>query len=178
MSTGNAITTYGLRRRIYAIAGTIFLSLTFGGCNATVFPDASIKWKTYSNSRYGFEFPYPSNWTSLSSPENHDGIAFVSPQSNSVEIRGWASHQLPESIIKDKNAKKTISANFQTTQGVPGVLTVEVENQNSEMTVRLTQGQVNYYWRGQCESQDFDHYYRLFYYIAQQYRIEKVGSGE
>jgi hypothetical protein len=41
------------------------------------------------------------------------------------------------------------------------------------MTLTLTQSQVKYYLRGRSKSQDFQDYYRLFYYIAQQYRISK-----
>lgn len=181
----------------------IALSVTLWGCSATGIPADSIKWKIYSNSRYRFEFPYPSNWTSLPPPENDDGIAFVSAQKNSVEIRGWAGNRLPKPMIKNKisipdrdsyTKTPTITGkippsvmlrvfdtdenryNFQTAQGVSGVLTVFVGNQQTEMTLRLTQGQVNYYWQGRCESQEFDHYYRFFYYIAQQYRIS--GSRE
>jgi hypothetical protein len=134
-----------------------------------------VTWKTYSNSRYNFEFPYPSTWTSLPPPENNDGIAFVSPQNNSVEIRGWAGNRLPDSAITDKNAKKTINPNFKTNQGVFGVLEVEVGSQESSMTLTLTKGQVKYYWQGRSKASEFSNYYRVFYYIAQEYRI--FGHG-
>ncbi|MBE9036651.1 hypothetical protein IQ246_16375 [aff. Roholtiella sp. LEGE 12411] len=141
------------------------------GCTATGFNAETITWKTYNNSRYGFEFLYPSNWTSLAAPENNDGIAFVSPHNNSVIIRGWASHQIPEFTITDREVK--INPNFQTTQGISGVLVVEVNQQVSSMTLTLTQGQVQYYWQGRSKGQEFPDYYHLFYYIAQQYRIPK-----
>lgn len=141
------------------------------GCTATGFNAETIAWKTYNNSRYGFEFPYPSNWTSLIAPENNDGIAFVSPHHNSVIIRSWASHQIPKFTITDREIK--INPNFQTTQGISGVLVVEVNQQVSSMTLTLTQGQVQYYWQGRSKGQEFPDYYHLFYYIAQQYRIPK-----
>jgi hypothetical protein len=139
------------------------------GCTANNFNAGAIAWKTYSNSRYGFEFPYPSNWTSSAAPANDDGIAFLSPQDNSVEIRGWASQQLPN----DRESVKKIKSNFQTAQGVSGVMVVEVSQQIGSMTLTLTQGQVKYCLQGRSKSQDFQNYYRLFYYIAQQYRIPK-----
>ena len=148
----------------------IALLLILCGCNAPSLTNP-VTWKTYSNTRYNFEFPYPSTWTSLPPPENNDGIVFVSPQNNSVEIRGWAGNRLPDSIIKDKNAKKTINPNFKTNQGVSGVLEVEVGSQESSMTLALTKGQVKYYWQGRSQASEFSNYYRVFYYIAQQYRI-------
>ena len=173
--TTAAVKTCGFGGKIYTFAsgvsGTIALLMMLCGC-VTGFNAGTITWKTYSNYRYGFEFPYPSNWTALAAPENGDGIALVSPESNSVEIRGWASNQLPDSTT-DKKAMKKINSNFQTTQGVSGVLVVEVNQQVSSMTLTLTQGQVNYYWQGRSESKKFKDYYRFFYYIAQQYRIPK-----
>ncbi|OYD92930.1 hypothetical protein CDG76_19685, partial [Nostoc sp. 'Peltigera membranacea cyanobiont' 210A] len=58
-------------------------------------------------------------------------------------------------------------------QGVAGVLLVEVERGVSSMTLTLTQSQVKYHLQGRSKSQEFQNYYRLFYYIAQQYRISK-----
>lgn len=145
------------------------LFLILWGCNAPGLDISSVSWKTYSNSRYGFEFPYPSNWNSLTAPVNDDGIAIVSPRNNNVEIRAWASNQLPQSINQDST--KSTSPNFQTTQGLRGVLLVEVDNTVSSMTLTLTQNQVKYDWQGRSPSQEFSNYYPLFYYIAQQYRI-------
>ncbi|MBN3922874.1 hypothetical protein [Nostoc sp. NMS4] len=171
MATANQISSLG--RRIYrfaaSVSGVIGLLVMLWGCTVNDFNAGAIAWKTYSNSRYGFEFPYPSNWTSLAAPANDDGIAFISPQDNSVEIRGWASHQLPS----DRESVKKIKSNFQTTQGVLGVLVVEVDRQVGSMTLTLTQSQVKYCLRGRSKSQNFQDYYRLFYYIAQQYRISK-----
>jgi len=166
-----------LRRKKYAIAfsvsGVISLLIMLSGCTATGFNAGAITWKTYKNYRYGFEFPYPSNWTSSPAPENDDGIAFVSPHNKSVVIRGWASHQISESTVTDQETTRKINSNFRTTQGIFGVLVVEVDQQVSSMTLTLTQNQVKYYWQGRSESQEFQDYYRLFYYTAQQYRIPK-----
>ncbi|AVH71048.1 hypothetical protein [Nostoc sp. 'Lobaria pulmonaria (5183) cyanobiont'] len=171
MATANKICSLG--RRIYrfaaSVSGVIALLIILWGCTASDFNVGSIVWKTYSNSRYGFEFPYPSNWTSLAASENGDGIAFISPQDNSVEIRGWASHQLPN----EQESVKKIKSNFQTTQGVSGMLVVEVDRRAGSMTLTLTQSQVKYHLQGRSKSQEFQNYYRLFYYIAQQYRISK-----
>ncbi|MEH1871260.1 MAG: hypothetical protein V7K73_07485 [Nostoc sp.] len=151
------------------LSGVIALLIILWGCTANDFNAKAIAWKTYSNSRYGFEFPYPSNWTSLAAPENDDGIAFISPQDNSVEIRGWASQQLPN----NRESVKKIKSNFQTAQGVSGVLVVEVSQQVGKVTLTLTQSQVKYCLQGRSKSQDFQNYYRFFYYIAQRYRILK-----
>ncbi|MCV3215141.1 hypothetical protein OGM63_16750, partial [Plectonema radiosum NIES-515] len=158
------------KRKTYAIA----LSLILCGCSAPSFINSDVTWRTYTNSRYGFEFLYPSSWTSLPPPENNDGIAFVSPQNTRVEIRGWGDNRLPDALITDKNAKKTINPNFKTNQGVFGVLEVEVGSQESSMTLTLTTLQVKYYWQGRSPASEFKNYYHAFYYIAQQYRI----SGE
>jgi len=171
MATANKICSLG--RRIYqfvaSVSGVIALLVILWGCTA----NDLIAWKTYSNSRYGFEFPYPSNWTSSAAPENGDGIAFISPHDNSVEIRSWASHELPNSIVTEQEPLKKIKSNFQTAQGVSGVMVVEVDKDIGSMTLTLTQSQVKYYWQGRSKSQKFQDYYRLFYYIAQQYRIRK-----
>jgi len=163
------VKTSSLGRTIYINVLLIML----WGCAASSFNTSGVTWKTYSNSRYGFEFPYPSNWTSLPAPDNDDGIAFVSPQKNSVEIRSWAGNRLPESLSKNRDVKTTINPNFRTVQGVSGVLVVEIDQQVSSMTLTLTQGQIKYYWQGRSHSQEFQDYYSLFYYIAQQYRIPK-----
>ncbi|RCJ34788.1 hypothetical protein A6770_16725 [Nostoc minutum NIES-26] len=178
--TSATVKTCGLVQKIYTIAqgvsGALVLLMILWGCSAPAFNSSNLTWKIYSNSRYGFEFPYPSNWTALTAPENDDGIAFVSPQNNSVEIRGWAVNRLPGSITEEADFEKTMNLNFQTAQGVSGVMLVEVSPQVSLMTLTLTQAQVKYYWQGRSQSQEFPDYYRLFYYIAQQYRIPSRGG--
>ncbi|MBD2448844.1 hypothetical protein H6G76_17115 [Nostoc sp. FACHB-152] len=147
-----------------SVAGAIALSLLLWGCSKP-FSVSDTQWKTYSNSRYGFEFPYPSNWNVLATPENADGIALASPRSQTVQIRAWASNRLPDAINKNET-------NFQTTQGVSGVLLVDIGQKVGSMKLTITQGQVTYYWQGQSLSQEFSDYYPFFYYIAQQYRIK------
>ncbi|WP_392532800.1 hypothetical protein [Nostoc sp. C117] len=175
MATANKICSLG--RRIYrfaaSVSGVIALLIMLWGCTANDFNARAIAWKTYSNSRYGFEFPYPSNWTSLTAPTNSDGIVFISPQDNSVEIRSWANQQLPNSILTDQESGKKIKPNFQTAQGMSGVMVVEVAQGVGSIRLTLTQNQVKYYWEGRSNSQKFPDYYRLFYYIAQHYRITK-----
>jgi hypothetical protein len=169
MMSSAAVKTFRLGRIIYINA----LLCMLWGCTGSSFNTSGLTWKTYSNSRYGFEFPYPSNWTSLPAPDNDDGIGFVSPQKKSVEIRSWAGNRLPDSLTKNRDVKTTIDPNFRTVQGVSGVLVVEVDQRVSSMTLTLTQGQIKYYWQGRSQSQEFQAYYNLFYYIAQQYRIPK-----
>jgi hypothetical protein len=156
-----------LRHIIYAIA----LSVILGGCTTTPsFKISNQTWKLYKNARYGFEFPYPSTWKSVPS-DNGDGIVFISPRNNTVEIRSWAGMQLPEGITSEKNPKTSINSNFTTAQGVSGVLTVEVGQQEGVMTLKLAQGKVKYYWQGKAPSPEFDNYYRFFDYIASSYKI-------
>ncbi|MBD2432833.1 MULTISPECIES: hypothetical protein [Fischerella] len=161
-----------VRYFIYAIA----LSIVLGGCTTTPgFHNSNHTWKTYRNARYGFEFPYPGTWKSLPS-DNADGIVFISPRNNAVEIRSWAGMQLPEDITQDKTGKTSINPNFTTAQGVSGVLTVEVRQQESVMTLQLVQGQLKYYWQGKAPSPEFSSYYRFFYYIASSYRISQGST--
>jgi hypothetical protein len=156
-------------RTIAAIA----LAVTLGGCNGVSKTTVAPRWEIYTNPRYSFQFPYPSNWTALPAPDNGDGQAFVSLQNPEVDIRGWAGNKLPNWEKRHKNAQKTVNSNFQTAQGVSGTLTVEVGKQASTMKLTINQGQLRYYWQGRAPSQQFGNYYNAFYYIAQQYRIPK-----
>ncbi|MBD2165297.1 hypothetical protein H6G04_12915 [Calothrix membranacea FACHB-236] len=158
---------------VHSFGRAIALLMMLWGCTAPGFNASNLTWKTYINTRYNFEFPYPSNWNALPPPENNDGIVFVSPQDESVKIRSWAGNKLPESFNPDQNAKITVNPNFQNAQGISGVLVVEVGQKESSMTLTITQGQIKYYWRGQSQSQDFTDYYNMFYYIAQQYKVPK-----
>ncbi|WP_016953044.1 hypothetical protein [Anabaena sp. PCC 7108] len=166
-----AVKTYNLRRVIVGLVSGVGTAIMFSGCSATNFQNSKLTWETYHNFRYGFEFPYPSNWTALTAPDNNDGVTFVAPQNQNVEISAWAGNQLPESITQDIKTVKTIDENFQTAQGVSGLLVVEVGKEVSSMKLTITQGQLKYYWQGKSNSQEFRYYYRLFYHIAQQYKI-------
>jgi hypothetical protein len=88
-------------------------------------------------------------------------------------LSAGAGNQLQNPTNKETTGKKSLNSNFKTAQGVSGVLVVEVGSLTSSMTLTLQQGQVKYYWQGRSNSEEFDNYYRFFYYIAQQYRIEK-----
>lgn len=127
------------------------------------------QWRTYRNPRYDFEFPYPSTWVSLPMPDNRDGRAFRDPLNPSAEIRGWAAKQLSNSALKPSAPSQP--QNFTTEQGVRGQLQVDVGSTISSMTLTLNQQRVQYSWQGQCNSEQFADYYRLFYYIASQYRV-------
>ena len=172
MSTAT-VQACSLGRKIYLNAHgfgrAIALVMMLWGCTAPGFNASNVSWKTYINNRYGFEFPYPSNWNPLPPPDNNDGIAIVSPRTDAVEIRSWAGNRLPDPVSRD--AKVTVNTNFKTAQGIPGVMVVEVGQQVSLMTLTITQGQVKYYWQGRSPSQDFTEYYRFFYYIAQRYKV-------
>ncbi|MGD1874672.1 MAG: hypothetical protein ACFB02_16660 [Mastigocoleus sp.] len=152
---------------------SLFISLLFFfGCNLPGFNN-SISWKSYTNSRYGFEFPYPANWESLPPPENNDGIVFILPKTKSVRIQGWAGNRLPESISKDEKSTREVNSNFQTRQGVSGNLVVEVGSELSYMTLIIVHEKLHYYWQGRSPSKDFQDYYRLFDYIARRYKINQ-----
>jgi uncharacterized protein YukE len=166
MSTSTKTLTQSWRWSIYGL----ILSLALGGCGVSSFQDNQKSWKTYKNPRYGFEFPYPSNWQEVK-PDNNDGIVFFSPQKSTVQIRGWAGNQLFPPSSADSNVKKSINPNFKNTQGISGVMTVEIGATESLITLKLQQGDVKYYWQGKAPSQEFDDYYRSFYYIAQNYRL-------
>lgn len=109
-------------------------------------------------------------------PDNRDGGAFRDPQNPSVEIRGWAVNQLvktkelsPKKSAKDSS--KSQQENFTTKQGTTGNLQIEIGSKISSMTLRLSRNKVQYNWQGQSNNKQFADYYRLFYYIASQYRL-------
>ncbi|TVP63881.1 MAG: hypothetical protein EA343_06675 [Nodularia sp. (in: Bacteria)] len=172
MST-TTVKTCSLKQKIYtkiqSLGGKTALLLSLWSCTATSFPAPGVTWNTYHNYRYGFEFPYPSNWNALPAKANNDGIILVSPKNDSVEIRSWAAYRLPDSMTP--NRQTTNQPNFQTGQGVSGVLLVEIDQQISSMTLSLIQDEVEYYWQARSQNQEFSDYYDLFYYIAYQYRI-------
>ena len=135
-------------------------------------------WSIYRNSRYSFEFPYPSNWIAFPMPDNRDGRAFRDPQNPNIEIRGWAANNLAESNAPSQAQERTPKQpqssqqqNFTTDQGLTGKLRVELGSDLSLMTLSLSQGNVLYSWQGQSESEQFADYYRFFNYVARQYRL-------
>jgi hypothetical protein len=168
MSTA-AVKACNLRQVIGLLVSGVSTAIICAGCSANGFWSSAQKWETYYNPRYGFEFPYPNNWTSLA-PDNNDGVAFVSPHNKNTEIRAWAGKELPE--LQNPETSKPIDHNFKTAQGISGVLVVEVGQQVSSMTLTINQEQVNYHWQGQTSSKEFKDNYRLFYYIAKQYKIK------
>lgn len=151
---------------------TITLSTAFflSGCSLYTSPS----WKTYQNERYGFEFPYPSNWQLSKNPDNSDGIAFFSPKNQSVEIRSWVSKKLDYIINNSPNyTYQNKNHNFQTLQGFPGILIIEVGEKETVMKLIIHQDQLEYSWQGKTKSQEFKDYYPMFYYIANEYKISK-----
>lgn len=127
-------------------------------------------WKTYHNPRYNFEFPYPSDWIAAPPPDNQDGQAFHDPKNSEAEIRGWAGHQI-KTTAKQKSSDLPLKPNFSTQQGLAGELKINVGPETSSMTLVLQQGNIRYNWQARSPSQEFDDYYRFFYYIARQYRV-------
>lgn len=157
------------------VVGITPLVLMLLGCSATPL-DGQDGWTIYRNPRYNFEFPYPTNWESFPMPDNRDGRAFRDSNQPSAEIRGWAANKLsaidlPSYHSSLKNSSPPQLQNFTTQQGFTGQLQVEVGAKTSLMTMTLSQGKVQYYWQGQCDSKLFANYFRLFYYIASQYRL-------
>jgi hypothetical protein len=163
----NSYRRHNSPKLIQVFTSSLGTAMILWSCSAT--QSADVTWKTYSNSRYGFEFPYPANWI-LNTPDNGDGINLVSPTKD-AEIRAWASHRLSDADSQPQPALKPTTDNFQTTQGVSGVLVVEADKQVNIIKLTITQGQVQYHWQGQSNSKEFAEYYRLFYYIAQEYKI-------
>ncbi|NER51522.1 MAG: hypothetical protein F6J92_33690, partial [Symploca sp. SIO1A3] len=104
------------------VVGFILLLFILSSCRASNLV-AQNSWKTYENPRYKFEYPYPSKWESIPMPDNLDGRVFRDPNNPSVEIRGWALRQLPESQSSSPSSTSTDSPasespNFTTEQGV------------------------------------------------------------
>ena len=166
VNTSTKAITWSFHRKVYAL----ILLLALSGCGMPSFQGNSKSWKIYKNSRYGFEFPYPSDWEEVK-PDNDDGIIFISPRKNSVEIRGWAGNQLIKNTDTTSNAKKSINPNFKNIQGISGVMIVKIGTIESIISIKFHQGDVKYYWQGKAPSQEFNDYYRSFYYIAQNYRL-------
>jgi hypothetical protein len=151
------------------ITSGVGVAMIFWGCNANNLQLQETRWNIYRNNRYGFEFPYPNGWQLLGNPDNSDGVALVAPNRKNIEIRSYAS----KSLLKFSNNNLNPVPNFQTHQGFSGVLVVEVGEKLTVMKLTITQDELEYYWQGQSASPDFQNYYRLFYYIAQEYKISQ-----
>jgi hypothetical protein len=139
------------------------------GCIDNDFQVKDVRWKTYKNNRYGFEFPYPNTWQELKNPDNSDGVVLVLPNKKNLEIRSYASKPL----LKFSRKTQGKVYNFRTNQGVFSVLTVEVREKVTVIKLTITQEKLEYFWQGQSDSQEFKKYYRLFYYMAQEYKINR-----
>ncbi|MFN6217627.1 MAG: hypothetical protein ACK4V9_14360 [Aphanizomenon sp.] len=148
---------------------SIGLYLMLWGCIDNDFQVKDVRWKTYKNNRYGFEFPYPNTWQELKNPDNSDGVVLVLPNKKNLEIRSYASKPL----LKFSRKTQGKVYNFRTNQGVFGVLTVEVREKVTVIKLTITQEKLEYFWQGQSDSQEFKKYYRLFYYMAQEYKINR-----
>jgi hypothetical protein len=140
------------------------------GCQRSELPLAS-DWQVYHNPRYDFEFPYPQAWVAASPPDNQDGRIFQDPKNPAAEIRGWAGYNVRDTISPQVASPQPLKPNFKTRQGIVGELKVELGAETSSMTLVLEQDDIRYYWQGRSPQQQFDDYYRMFYYIASQYRI-------
>lgn len=173
MSTA-ALKTPHWRQVMTVLVSSIGTAIFFSGCSANSFQSSDQKWETYHNSRYGFEFIYPSGWISSPSPDNQDGVTLIAPKNQNTKIRAWASQDLTK--FHNSETKKQIDHNFATAQGISGVLVVDIGEQVSLIKLSITQGQLKYYWQGQTNSKEFKDYYKLFYYIAKQYKISRVRS--
>ncbi|MDD1418517.1 hypothetical protein MEO40_05060 [Dolichospermum sp. ST_sed1] len=158
-----------INKALCAIISGVGIGIISWGCNANNPQIQDTRWNIYRNKRYGFEFPYPHTWQVLRSPDNSDGVVLVSPNQKNVEIRAYASKPLLKSLTKNPQPV----SNFQTHQGFSGVMAVEVGEKVTVMKLTITQEQLEYHWQGKSDRQDFQNYYRLFYYIAQEYKISQ-----
>ena len=158
-----------INKALCAMISVVGIGMIFSGCSTNDFQVKDVTWKTYKNNRYGFEFPYPHTWQELRNPDNSDGVVLVLPNKKNLEIRSYASKPL----LKFSRKTQGKVYNFRTNQGVFGVLTVEVREKVTVIKLTITQEKLEYFWQGQSDSQEFKKYYRLFYYMAQEYKINR-----
>jgi hypothetical protein len=158
-----------INKALCAIISGVGIGMISWGCNANNSQLQETRWNIYRNNRYGFEFPYPNTWQQLGNPDNSDGIALVSPNKKNVEIRAYASKPL----LKFATENPQPVPNFRTHQGFSGVLAVEAGEKVTVIKLTISQENLEYHWQGQSGSKDFQNYYRLFYYIAQEYKISQ-----
>lgn len=176
MSTA-AVKIYNLRQVICLLVSSLGTAIILSGCSANGFQSSTDKWKTYKNPRYGFEFTYPSHWTAIKS-DNNDGVKIVPPENPDTEIRAWASREMPELQNQEPNIQ--IDKNFETIQGISGVLAVQTDQKISSMQLTITHKQVKYHWQAQTNHQDFQTHYPLFSYIAKEYKVQpsEIETGK
>jgi len=160
----------GVSSPLIAIVAVVSMVLT--GCSQ---PGGKLArtWDVYQNERYGFEFPYPSNWVAAPLVANQDGQTFSDPQNPAVKILGWASQVSlePDNLSGLVQKNVVVAPNFVTQQGLQGLLHVEVGAEVSFITLTLIQNGVVYSWQGRSPSDQFAKYYEFFNYVAGQYRI-------
>lgn len=159
------------------IAVAFVAAIALSGCSQPR-SELARTWHVYHNPRYGFEFPYPSNWIDAPLVANQDGQTFSDPENPTVKILGWAS-QVSAEVDKPSNSVQNnvvVSPNFVTQQGLQGLVRVEVGSDVSFMTLTLIQNGVIYNWQGRSPSDRFAEYYEFFNYVGSQYRI--VNSTE
>ena len=157
-----------INKALCAIISGVGIGMIFWGCNAQI---QETRWNIYRNKRYGFEFPYPHTWQVLGNPDNSDGVVLVSPNQKNVEIRAYASKSGLKSLTKSSQPVP----NFQTHQGFSGVLAVEAGEKVTVIKLTISQENLEYHWQGQSANQDFKNYYRMFYYMAQEYKISQLS---
>ena len=104
-------------------------------------------------------------------PSNLDGRMFYHPQNQEVRVTGWGGHLLRDD--RDGNLGEVTSANFTTDEGVKGKLTVEVASEVTSVRLTLMEEGTIYHLEGRSPSEEFADYYRLFYDMASQYRINE-----
>lgn len=163
------ISSYGITRLACGVA----IGVIVAGCTPSASPIQS-RWETYHNARFGFEFPYPSDWIALEPPTNRDGRAFRHPTNPDIEIRGWGRLELTgtDSLQNSSlNLPEAGKYNLTTDQGLPAMLEVEVGKKLSTMTLTLEEGDIIYQWQARSPKDKFADYYEAFYYIARNYRV-------
>lgn len=149
--------------------GWVGLMLGLVACQSLKNPER-VQWETYQNERYSFAFPYPDNWVPKPILGNREGREFQAPHEDTISIQGWAS-QVSEVPSVSSEPNQSILPNFTTEQGMQGQLDVKIGEDVSNVRLTLMQDGVIYYWEGRSPSEDFDDYFKFFFYVAKQYEV-------
>ena len=169
------------QRKMKALKKLVFgltIAIVLSSCTLITATESN-SWKTYRNRRYGFEFPYPGDWVETKSPSNIDGQAFNSPQNRGIEIRAWGAYDLSNPQSQRPNASNSSSIqNFTTEQGLSGQLQIDIGPKTSSMKLTLVDREMQYYWEAEAPTQEFDDYYKFFYYVASQYRVPQSTNDD